>query len=111
MLRSKRIERTGRWQKAESKHAKGAEADIRDYSERELKQRVVRVQVTQWFTDKLGYQYDPVVHGNSSEWLSDLISISFTTPPSFFKRSMRSLKVLHGSICQPPNYSSHRDYQ
>ncbi|BDA40680.1 ABC transporter G family member 22 [Coccomyxa sp. Obi] len=49
-------------------------------------------QVTQWFTDKLGYEYDPVVHGNTSEWLSDLISISFSHGPSFFKRSMRSLK-------------------
>lgn len=51
------------------------------------------VQVTQWFTERLGYEYDPMVHGNSSEWLSDLISISFTHPPSLFKRSMRSLKA------------------
>lgn len=64
-------------------------ADRTDNSDGEF----VAWQVTQWFTDKLGYEYDPMVHGNSSEWLSDLISISFTNPPSFFKRSMRSLKV------------------
>ena len=50
-------------------------------------------QVTNWFTKSLNYQYDPVLHGNVAEWLSDLISISFTEPPKYFKRSMRSIKV------------------
>lgn len=50
-------------------------------------------QVTDWFTGKLGYQYDPVMHGTASEWLSDLISISFNEPPKYFKKSMRSLQV------------------
>ena len=50
-------------------------------------------QVTNWFTKSLNYQYDPLMHGNVAEWLSDLISISFTEPPKYFKRSMRSIKV------------------
>ena len=54
---------------------------------------VLLFQVTNWFTKSLNYQYDPVLHGNVAEWLSDLISISFTEPPKYFKRSMRSLKV------------------
>ena len=50
-------------------------------------------QVTNWFTKTLSYQYNPGLHGNVAEWLSDLISISFTEPPKYFKRSMRSIKV------------------
>lgn len=51
------------------------------------------VQVTSWFTERLNYEYDPLVHGNTAEWLSDLVSISFTEPPKYFRRSMRSIKV------------------
>ena len=51
------------------------------------------LQVTGWFTEKLNYEYDPLVHGNTAEWLSDLVSISFDEPPKYFKRSMRYLKV------------------
>lgn len=51
------------------------------------------IQVTSWFTERLNYEYDPLVHGNTAEWLSDLVSISFTEPPKYFKRSMRSIKV------------------
>lgn len=51
------------------------------------------LQVTGWFTEKLNYEYDPLVHGNTAEWLSDLVSISFDEPPKYFKRSMRCLKV------------------
>lgn len=54
-------------------------------------------QVTEWFTGKLGYQYDPVMHGTASEWLSDLISISFNEPPKYFKKSMRSVQVAYPS--------------
>ena len=51
------------------------------------------MQVTDWFCGKLHYEFDPAVHGTASEWLSDLVSISFTEPPAHFKRSMRTLKV------------------
>ena len=50
-------------------------------------------QVTAWYTEKLNYEYDPLVHGNTAEWLSDLVSISFDEPPKYFKRSMRCIKV------------------
>ena len=56
-------------------------------------------QVTNWFTKSLNYQYDPLMHGNVAEWLSDLISISFTEPPKYFKRSMRSIKVPQHACC------------
>ena len=56
-------------------------------------------QVTNWFTKSLNYQYDPLMHGNVAEWLSDLISISFTEPPKYFKRSMRSIKVPQHPCC------------
>ena len=56
-------------------------------------------QVTNWFTKTLSYQYDPGLHGNVAEWLSDLISISFTKPPKYFKRSMRSIKVPQHACC------------
>ena len=56
-------------------------------------------QVTNWFTKSLNYQYDPLMHGNVAEWLSDLISISFTEPPKYFKRSMRSIKVRQLTCC------------
>ena len=56
-------------------------------------------QVTNWFTKSLNYQYDPLMHGNVAEWLSDLISISFTEPPKYFKRSMRSIKVRQHTGC------------
>ncbi len=51
------------------------------------------LQVTAWYTEKLNYEYDPLVHGNTAEWLSDLVSISFDEPPKYFKRSMRCIKV------------------
>ena len=51
------------------------------------------LQVTHWFTDSLNYEYDPLVHGNTAEWLSDLVSISFDEPPKYFKRSMRCIRV------------------
>ena len=60
---------------------------------------VFRFQVTNWFTKSLNYQYDPLMHGNVAEWLSDLISISFTEPPKYFKRSMRSIKVPQHTSC------------
>ncbi len=54
------------------------------------------MQVTDWFCGRLHYEFDPAVHGTASEWLSDLVSISFTEPPAHFKRSMRTLKVARG---------------
>lgn len=51
------------------------------------------MQVTDWFCGKLHYEFDPAVHGTASEWLSDLVSISFTEQPAHFKRSMRTMKV------------------
>ncbi len=50
--------------------------------------------MTAWYTEKLNYEYDPLVHGNTAEWLSDLVSISFDEPPKYFKRSMRCIKVI-----------------
>ena len=53
----------------------------------------ILLQVTHWFTEKLNYEYDPLMHGNTAEWLSDLVSISFDEPPKYFKRSMRCIRV------------------
>lgn len=54
------------------------------------------MQVINWFSGHLDYDFDPLVHGTASEWLSDLVSISFTQPPKHFRRSMRTIKV--GSV-------------
>ncbi len=59
-----------------------------------------------WFGGRLGYDFDPVVHGTASEWLSDLISISFNEPPKHFKRSMRTLKV--AILCRPSDHMPDR---
>ncbi len=71
---------------------------------------VALLQVTAWYTEKLNYEYDPLVHGNTAEWLSDLVSISFDEPPKYFKRSMRCIKVTP-SLCDVSALASAVDGQ
>jgi len=59
------------------------------------------VQVTNWFQNRLNFDYDPLHHGNTAEWLADLVSISFNKPSPFFKRTMRTIKVRTAKMSWP----------
>lgn len=50
--------------------------------------------VANWFTEKLGYDYDPKIHGVVSDWVIDLVSIGFSKPDQFYGKSMRTEKEL-----------------
>ena len=44
-----------------------------------------------WFTQKLGYDYDPAINGVASDWLMDLVSIGFNKPKELYGHSMNSI--------------------
>lgn len=33
-----------------------------------------------WFSDSLGWPYDPAMHGLASDWVMDLVNVGFTKP-------------------------------
>lgn len=50
--------------------------------------------VASWFTENLGYDYDPKIHGVVSDWVIDLVSIGFSKPEEFYGNSMRTEEEL-----------------
>ena len=44
-----------------------------------------------WFTQKLGYDFDPAVSGIASDWLMDLVSVGFNKPKEFYGQSLNSI--------------------
>ncbi len=47
-----------------------------------------------WFAESLGYLSQPGVHGSPSDWLMDLVSVSFALPDSNLARyCMAAYKV------------------
>jgi hypothetical protein len=36
--------------------------------------------VVPWFSGHLGYGHDPALHGVTSDWVMDLVSVSFAKP-------------------------------
>jgi hypothetical protein len=36
--------------------------------------------VVPWFSTTLGYAYDPTLHGVTSDWVMDLVSVAFSKP-------------------------------
>lgn len=56
--------------------------------------------VVEWFSGRLGYPYDPQLHGVVSDWALDLVAIGFYKPKKFYGHTITSAEELHGASAQ-----------
>lgn len=65
------------------------------------KHRCLLSQVRAWFSEGLGYAYDPVADGSVPEWLANLVSTSFKQTSEEHGATMKTAQVHtpHGPMC------------
>lgn len=44
-----------------------------------------RESLVPWFSEVLGYDYDPQLHGVASDWVMDLVNVGFKKPKVGFE--------------------------